>query len=417
MGMDRQRTSDPRRRRQRWMILVALFLLGNGILAFSASDFVATHTVDRERLLVSQVRRGPFREAIRLSGTVQPGKRYFIDARERGMVSEVRVQPGAQVAAGDTLLVLSNSDLQLEVMQREAQLLEQSHQQQQTRRAMARQALEQRQQLAAIAHELDVLRPRMERLGRLSRDSAIPAAEYEEVQRNYRYQKRRQQILQQALRRDSLERQQQRAQLRQARERIQRNLNAVQGITDRLRITAPFAGRIADFEVEPGESIAIGQRLGELYHMGGGRIQAEADERYLDRIRPGQTGETRIGTLPCPVEVTQVYPSIEDGRFQVRCRLKGDSLPELRKGQSLRLTLFLGDAEEETLLLPTGAFFRQTGGQWVFVMQGNQAVRRAVKLGRKNPGYYEVLSGLQAGDKVITSSYQHFQDYQKLELP
>ena len=415
--MDQKINTYPKKRRRILLGSLLLLVAAVAIYGFTALDFGSTITVKKETIKVAEVQRGMFRSYINLTGFVEPAQTFFLDANERGIVRAVPARSGDRVKKGDTLLLLNNSDLQLEVMQREAQLLEQFNNQRQTRLLLKQNNLEQQERIAEISYQLDRLKPQFQRAQQLFRDSVIPEAEYEPVASEYRYNLKRREILRKAYRTDSAARQMQLTQIDRSQQRIARNLEAVQGIMDRLCIKAPLSGKLANFTIQKGEAVETGQRLGQIYNLSSKIIRAQVDELYLNKINRGIKGSVKIDGRKRTIEVVKVYPSIEEGQFRIDCRFQDSSLQDgqLRKGQSLRLELYLGK-EQPSVLLPNGNFYNQTGGNWIYRLRNEQAERTPIKLGRRNPDYFEVTDGLEPGDRVIISSYAPFGEYEKLNL-
>lgn len=412
--MDRTRTSAVRTPKK-W-ILPALLVVGlTGVAGyyFSAPPTVA---VEEERLTITTVGNDQFYEYLNLNGTVEPTDIYFLDSKVAGNIEQIYVSTGQEVDAGDTLLRITNADLELEVMQRESQLVEQLNAQRQTRLLLDQNDFTRREQLVEVSYQLAGETQRYQRAEVLLADSLIAVSEYEPIANQYAYFQRRRQLLAASFRADSINRRVQVTRIDAFEGRLLANLGAVRNILDRLYVRAPVAGRLSDFDLVAGQAITSGQRLGQLYDLRQPEIICRVDEFYLNKVTRGQRGVLLDGTDSIQLTVRKVFPDVENGRFRVAI-VFSDALPnnDLVRGQNLRVRLFFGEAAPTTVLA-NGAFYGSTGGNWVYLVRDGEAVRTAVRLGRSNPNYYEVLEGLLPGDRVITSNYDNFKDYPTLTL-
>jgi len=397
-------------------ILGGVIVLGSGYMAMRKVNN-PTMAVQKNQLTISAVERSPFYEYINLTGTIEPRNTYFIDSKVAGTVEEVLVESGQQVRPGDTLLHLSNADLRLEVMQRESQLIEQLNNQRQTALLLNQNNFNQRAQLAEIAYQIELQRKQYQRNKQLLADSVIADSDYEPIADRYHYLLKRQKLLEQSYRSDSLARVIQLQQINDSEARILDNLRAVRKILDRLHVIALAAGQLSDFSVQIGQALAGTERLGEIYNMDDPQITTRVDEYYLDKISVGQNGIALLKGDTLQLRVEKIFPTVEEGRFRVEMGFADPEtdILDLIKGQSLRVRLFFGEPTETTLLA-NGNFYSSTGGNWVYVVQGDQAVKRYIELGRKNPRYFEVLEGLVPGDQVITSAYDNFKNYETIKF-
>lgn len=414
--MDKKRTKTTNYRHIFGWILGMLLLASGGYFALN-NTYASTVKVERDRLTISSVAHSPFYEYINVTGTIEPRRVYYIDSQVAGTVEEVLAEAGQQLQRGDTLLHLSNPDLQLEVMQRESQLIEQLNNQRQTALLLNQNNFNQRAQLVEIDYQIGLQYKQYARNKKLLADSVIAQQEYEPVADRYQYLLRRKKLLTQSYHSDSLARAIQLKQINDSEIRILDNLQAVRKILDRLHVTALSSGRLSDFSVQIGQALNSGDRLGEIYRLDNPRIIARVDEYYLDKVSVGQTGVALIQNDTFPLRVEKTYPNVEEGRFRVDmgfAQANADTL-DLVKGQSFRIRLFFGEPTE-TILLANGNFYSSTGGNWVYLVQGDRAIKRYVELGRKNPRYYEVLEGLVPGDRVITSGYDNFKHFETIKF-
>ncbi len=373
--------------------------------------------IDKEKITVSTVQRGIFQETIPQTGIIEPSRTVYLDAVEGGAIKRVVAESGAMLKKGDVILELSNLNRELTVLQQEAALNESINRVRETRLGITQNDLTQRQTLALIDNMLDVLEPKYKRQKQLYEKKLISKQDFEQTEADYKYNLERRRITYEVYHLDSLDRQRQLNQMNYSEMKMSQSLEGVGRILDNLIIRAPMDGQLSRPQLDPGQNVNIGQRLGQVDVVGSYKVRVPIDELYLPRIAEGLTATTTFNNKDYNLKIAYVYPTIVGGRFDVDMLFVGDVPPGIRRGQSLRLRIQLSQSSEE-LLLPVGGFYKDTGGNWVFVLEdgGNRAVKRDVKLGRKNPENFEVLEGLKPGDKVITSSYENFGNNEVLLL-
>lgn len=398
-------------------ILGGAVLLGGIIYQIGFADHRSTMKVDKERLSIATVSKGEFTDYILVSGQIEPARTVFLDAIEGGMVNQVIRESGSLLKKGDTILVLTNSNLQLDVMQRETMLYEQINNLRQTRLLLDQNDLNQQGQLAEIDYQISLLKPQYERFKELHDKKLVSQREFEEVKEQYEYNVKRKKLTYTSYRNDSIARSIQLNQLRLSESRMNASLNGVGNILDNLVITAPIAGQLATpQQLEIGQAISPGQRYGQIDILDEFKVRVPIDELYLPRIGQGLRGKFTLSGKDYELEISKIYPTITNGRFEVDMVFTGENPAGIRRGQSVRIRLELGQSEQ-SLLLPTGGFFKDTGGNWVFVLNSTgNAEKRNIRLGRKNPEFYEVLEGLVEGERVIVSGYENFGNNEVLEL-
>lgn len=364
--------------------------------------------IERDKITVSEVKRGVFQEFIPQTGTVEPSRTVYLDAVEGGTIKRIVAESGAMLKKGDIILELSNLNRELSVLGQEAQLIESINRTRDTRLGITRNDLEQRQTLAQIDNQLAILEPQYRRQKQLFEKKLIAKQDFERTEADYKYNLERRRITYDAYKSDSLIRVRQLKEIQQSEQRMTQNLQGVGGILDNLIIRAPIDGQLSRPQLEEGQNVNQGQRIGQVDILGSYKVKVPIDELYLPRISTGLHATTSFNNKDYELEITYIYPTIANGRFEVDMNFVGDVPEGIRRGQSLRLRIELGQSSEE-LLLPVGGFYKDTGGNWVFVMESSgKAVKREIKLGRKNTEHFEVLEGLRPGDKVITSSYENF---------
>ena len=415
-GMDR-RVEKKRWTPKRIALIVAVAaFVGLLVWALLAQGGGRRLNVEADRLTISTVERGTFQEYVSVTGNVLPLQTIYLDAVVGGQVEEKFVEEGALVAAGQPIIRLSNDQLTLQTLGNEAQLAEQINNIRNTRLALDQNELNLRQQLTQLEYDLTRLRREYERNRELFERRVIAEQEFEQIRDEYEYTQRRLDLTRQGYRQDSLARALQLRQMDGQLARLQQNLALVQTTTDNLVVRAPIAGQLTALDAEVGASKPAGIRLGQIDDLDGVKVRVPIDEHYIARVARGQTGQTTVAGRDYALEVTKVYPEVRDGRFEVDMEFAG-AVPDVRRGQSLRIRLELGDSTE-ALLLPRGGFFTTTGGNWIYVLDddGSEAVRRSIRLGRQNPQFFEVAEGLQPGDRAVTSGYDTFGDADRLVL-
>jgi HlyD family secretion protein len=372
--------------------------------------------IDKDKITIAEVKRGVFQEFIPQTGTVEPSRTVYLDAVEGGTIKRVVAQSGAMLKAGDVILELSNLNRELTVLQQEASFNESINRARETRLVLQRNDLEQQQQLAAIQNQLAILGPQYDRQKKLYEKKLIAKQDFERTQADYLWNLERKRITEQAYKADSVDRIRQMKEASLSERRMTLSLDRVGKILENLVIRAPIDGQLSRPQLDAGQNINPGQRLGQVDVLGSYKVRVPIDELYQPRISIGLHATTTFNNKDYNLEIMYVYPTIQNGRFEVDMNFVGETPPGIRRGQSLRMRIELGQSSEE-LLLPVGGFYKDTGGNWVYVLdKDNRAVKRNIKLGRKNTEHFEVLEGLQPGDQVITSSYENFGDIEVLLL-
>jgi HlyD family secretion protein len=395
---------------------ISLFVIFVGYQLIFA-DRRSTLKVEKDKITISEVKRGNFQEWIPQTGTVEPSHTVYLDAVEGGTIKRVVAESGAMLKKGDVILELSNLNRELDVLAQEAQLNESINRVRDTRLAITRNDLEQRRMLAEIEGQLQVLEPQYLREKHLYEKKLISKQQFEKTQADYRYNLERRKITYGGYQADSLDRIRQLRDLNYSERKMGQNLDGVGRILDNLVIRAPMDGQLSRPQLDAGQNVVGGQRLGQVDIVGSYKVKVPIDEIYLPRISTGLIATTTLNNKDYTLEITYIYPTIQNGRFEVDMNFMG-GLPEgIRRGQSVRLRIGLGQTSEE-LLLPVGGFFKDTGGNSIFVLTGpDKAEKRSIKLGRRSGNeYFEVLEGLKPGDKVITSSYENFGNSEVLIL-
>lgn len=372
--------------------------------------------IETEKITISTVKRDVFQERIPQTGTVEPSRTVYLDAIEGGTIKRIVAESGAMLKKGDVILELSNLNRELAVLSQEAAYNETITRLRDTRLGITRNDLEQRQMLALIDNQLAILEPQYHRQKQLFEKKLISKQEFERTEADYKYNVERRKITYEVYKNDSVDRIRQLRELNASEKRMSLSLEGVGKILDNLIIRAPMDGQLSRPQLEVGQAVNTNERLGQIDVVGSYKVKVPIDEIYLPRIVEGLNATTTFSGKEYRLVITYIYPTIQSGRFEVDMNFAGETPEGIRRGQSLRLLIELSKSSEE-LLLPVGGFYKDTGGNWVYVLEDDgRAVRRDIKLGMKNTEHYQVLEGLEPGERVITSSYENFGDNEVLLL-
>jgi HlyD family secretion protein len=377
----------------------------------------STLNVESEKLTISTVQRGPFQEFIPVMGEVLPVQTIFLDVEEGGLVEKIYIEAGSTVKQGDKILKLSNTSLLMEIMYREAELFQQINNLRNTRLLFEQSRLALERDLTDLDFQVEKQKRKFESYQSLYDEKLVSRHDFEDTRDEYAMTQNKRRLAAESQEKDLDYRQQQIVQLEDAIKRMEENLKVAKGKLDNLTIRAPITGTLTSLQAEPGQSKSPGERVGQIDAPEGFKARAGIDEFYIDRIQKGKPGQFELSGSTYRMVVSRVYPEVKDGKFSVDLEFPGRQAPGIRRGQTLHIRLELSDVAE-ALLLPRGGFFQKTGGNWVFVLEANgkTAVKREIRLGRQNPDVFELLGGLRAGERVITSSYDNFGDNERLVL-
>lgn len=372
--------------------------------------------VDIEHITVSEIQEGVFQENIPVSGIVMPITTIYLDALEGGRVDEIFAEDGTIMKQGDPILRLSNTDLELSLVNQETSVYNLLTQMQISQNAASQNTINRLNRLTDVENAL-VEADRVYQLNKkLLAEKAIGKQEFQESENNYNYQNQRMKLAKEILKQDSISTKQEASQKKNSLLRTQSALELMRKKVGDLVVRAPVDGQLTSLNAEMGQSKNKGQRLGQIDVLSGFKVRADIDEHYISRIYTGQQGTFEFNGELHVLTIKKVFTQVTNGRFQVDM-LFDEKLDGIRRGQSLQIRLALSD-EKQAVLIPKGGFFQKTGGNWVFKLneEGSLAYKIDIQLGTKNTEYYEVLEGLEPGDKVITSSYDNFGDKEALVL-
>lgn len=397
------------------------YIFGILLLAFIAylllRDNVSTLRVASTTLTVSEVREGQFNDYIRVSGQVQPKTTIQLSPLESGVVQEIYIEEGAQVQAGDPILRLSNENLDMQILNSEADLAEKENILRNTMISMEQQRLSVEQECLQLATEVKRQRRAYLSQQSLYNERLIAKEEYLRAKEDYELAQGRLKLVHERAVQDSLYRSVEVKQMEESLDNMRLNMQMIRERKSNLVIKAPIAGELGLLDAVLGQSLVAGAKVGQINQLGSYKIEAQLDEHYIDRVTAGLEARFERQESSFSAVIRKVYPEVRDGKFKADFKFKGEQPSNIRTGQTYYLNLQLGQPEQ-AVLIPRGTFYQKTGGKWIYVLNadGSEAYRREIRIGRQNPKYYEVLDGLEPGEKVITSGYENFGENERLVI-
>ncbi|MEO8087374.1 MAG: HlyD family efflux transporter periplasmic adaptor subunit [Bacteroidota bacterium] len=398
-----------------WSVAVGIIVLVVGSILLGSGK--SRLNVELQRITISEIKKGAFTEFIPVNGIVLPQTTIYLDAMEGGRVDEVLVEDGAMMKKEDPILKLVNTDLELDLSNRETAVFQVLTEMQNTRNQAHQHTIDQLNMMAEVDNALTEAKRVFDLNKKLYDEKFIPMQDFLASENAYKFQVKRKNLSEQTLMQDSISTKQQLTQMNESYKRMQGALELMKRKVGDLIVRAPVDGQLTSLDAEVGQSKNKGERLGQLDVVGGFKVRADIDEHYISRIYIGLKAEVIMGDNTFSLLIKKVYTQVNNGRFQVDMQFEKNVPKGMRRGQTLQLRLALSE-ETTALLLPRGGFYQQTGGNWIFkVNEGStKAYRVDIRLGRQNPDYYEVLDGLKPGDKVITSNYENYNEMQELVL-
>jgi HlyD family secretion protein len=414
--MDRPLAAPRFRRGHAIAAALALLMALTFGVAYVRFGLTRVVTVDAAQLTVATVRRAVFHDYIPLTGTVVPRVTVYLDAPTGGQVAEILAEEGATVSAGQPIVVLNNANMELDVMGREAALAQQLYQLTTINQSLDDRRLQRARDLTEIDYQIGTLSALLDRKRGLLNGGYVARTDIDDLERNVSRYRRMYASVSEAQAVDDRTRPQQVAQLKQSIDLISNNLILARKNLDNLKIKAPVAGVLTAVDVEIGQAKAPGQHIGQIDSADDFKVRAAVDEFYLARVVVGQQATVEIAGRPYVMDVAKVFPGVKDRQFTVDLKFIGGQ-PALRRGQTLNIKLEMGEAGD-SLVVDNGAFYDDGGGQWAFVLTpgGAAADRRPISLGRRNPESIEVLKGLDAGTRVIVSTYSSYLDFDRINI-
>lgn len=416
--MDRVKPKKFWNSRRIGIIAGSVLLVSFLVYQFFFVDKRSKLNVEQDKLTISTVKQGEFDEFIVVTGVVQPLKTIQLDAIEGGYVTQKLIEGGNMVKQGDVLLKLENQSLKLSFLQSETEASRLVNDLQNTRQRLRVERFTLQKSLSELDFQIDQARDAHERNIKLYKDKVIPDADFLKTKRELERLTKQREIEIESQKYQEENAKMQITQLEGTLANTKKNVDLWRQTLDNLVVKAPVSGMLSSMNVEVGSNINQGQNIGQIDDLNGFKMRVSVDEHYISRIFAGLQGSMDFNGKAYSLKIIKIYPEVLSGRFEVDMEFpKGGAPALIKRGQSAPIRLQLGQPSKATLL-PVGGFFSETGGNWVFVLgaDGKRAAKRKITLGRKNPEYFEVLEGLQPGEKVITSSYENFGDNEVLEF-
>lgn len=394
------------------IILVTIVVLGLSGLIASSLLRKKTLNIDASRITIREIKYGRFDDIVILNGKIEPLNSVLVNVVEGGAVQEVFVEDGSMVREGEPLIRIYNPNTELSYLQQETAIIEQINNLKNLKISLTNQELELDKELILIQHDYINAEQQYNVDKGLYAAEIIPAKDYNKSLENFNYQTKRKEVIQTSVKKEKQARIVQIKSINEALVKMERNLDILRDNKQNFLVLASATGRLSSFDPTLGQNINAGESIGKIDIMDGYKLSAKVDEYYISKLQTAQSGSIESNGKTYDVMISKVLPEVKDGQFQVDLVFKNKFPENLRMGMSFSIKLFLSESSE-SLLIPKGSFYQETAGKWIFILEGeNKAVRRNIQLGRENPIYYEVISGLKSGDKVITSSYE---DYKKVE--
>jgi HlyD family secretion protein len=416
-AMDQKIENSGRKWKYIIISFIAVIILGVSIWSVMSLNGDRSFRVQADTITLAKVTTGIFEDYIPIRGSIVPRATVFLDAIEGGRVERVYAEDGDILKQGDLIVSLTNSSLQLQVTNAEAQVAEQLNNMRTIEISLEQNRLNNARTIVDIEHQVRTLERDLKADRELSELGFISKKELVDKENELLYQQNLLKLSKESQETDErLQRQQLEAQ-RTASERLEKNLVTARKNLEDLNIKSPITGKLSGFDAEVGQNIMPGGRIGQIDVPDQFKLQADIDEFYINRVGLGQSVSYQHNGKDYKAEVKKIYPQVKDGKFQVDIEFSDKEPPALRRGQTLQAKLTLGD-ESEAVLIPNGSFYQDTGGNWIFVVtkDGSEAVKRNIVLGRRNSSFIEVVEGLQPGEKVVTSSYSGFDEIERLKI-
>ncbi len=400
-------------------LIWAVGVIAFGLLIYQAffTSHIKTYAVDLDRLRIDSVKEGIFYDYITITGNVEPIATIYLDAREGGRVEEKYIEEGVMVSKGDVILRMTNPDLSLSILNSEAQLAEKSNFLRNTMVTMEQEKLQIKRELLNLEFDIKRKKRTWEQNMVLFEESLISKEEYLVSEEDFRFAERSYKLYLERQKQDSVYRSIQVKQMEDNLNNMELNLQLVRKRQENLKVKAPVSGQLTMLDAEIGQSVPKSGRIGYIHVLSSYKVIAQIDEHYIDKVKVGLTAVLERQGQEFQLKIRKILPDVKEGRFSVELIFDGNSPENMRTGQTYYTRLQLGDPKE-AILLPKGSFFQETGGQWIFVMNenGTFAEKRFIKIGKQNPQYFEVLEGLQPGERVVISGYDTFGDNLRLSI-
>lgn len=415
MGMDKKLEKRKGLSKKQWIIVISAALFITFIVSLIQGSSASTYYIEKDKITITEVRQGTFKDYININGSVAPIRTIYLDAEEGGKVEKRLKEEGEMVKTGDVILQLRNGDLKMTIMNSESNLAYHTNELRNTQISIEQQKIHNKQELLTIDHNLVRYHRNYLRNKAFYDEGLISEEEFLVIKEDYELAQKNRELIYQKMIQDSIFRENQKQHMDENLKNMRLSLSLVRQRLDNLHVKAPVDGQLGLLDVEIGQSIAKGERIGQINDLSNFKVSALVDEHYIDRVKPALLASIERNEVPYELKIRKVYPEVREGSFEVDLIFTSTKPDNIRTGQTYNLRLELGQPRE-AVLLPRGAFFQDTGGQWIYVVnQSNEeAEKRLIKLGRQNPKYYEVLEGLEPGEQVVTSAYAGFEEIEKL---
>lgn len=403
--------------RKYWGWIAGGIVLVGVLVALGLTNFSATLRVERKGLNISEVKRDRFNDYVSVDGQVTPISTVQISSEEGGIVQEKVVEEGAHVQVGQVIVRLSNSDLDLQILNAESELAEKQNILRNTQITMEQDKLSNSNEELQLSQDVVTKKRAYEHMKALWDEQLVAKEEYLKAKEDYELSRKKHDLISERLHKDAQLRRSQMDQMNDNLESMQRNVQLVRERKARLEVRSSISGELGALDVELGQHISAGQRIGVINDLSDYKVQARVDEHYIDRVQTGLSATFKQNGRTYTLNLRKVYPEVRDGRFRIDFVFRGERPANIRTGQTYYVDLQLGEPKQ-AVIIPKGTFYSVTGGQWIFVLDkdGHKAYRRKISIGRQNPQYYEVLDGLEPGERVIVSGYEAYKDSEVLVL-
>ena len=398
--------------KKKYLTMAVLAIVVLGFVAFSMITKKKTFNVKKSEISIKTVESAYFEDFMVFQARVEPMNSILVNIIEGGSVQEIFVSNGDNVVKGQPLARLYNPNTELNYMQQETSIIEQINNLNKAKLDLRNQELNLAKDLVSIEHDFMDAKNQYDLNKKLFEQEILAKNDWEKTQENFRFQKERINIIKQSVTKEKQANQIQIGQLNQSIGIMEKSLTILRSNKKNFLIVAPLSGRLSSFEPVLGQSYQQGQTLGKIDVMKGYKLLADVDEFYLSKIKQGQTGTVDFNGKDVKVSIAKVIPEIKSGRFQVELNFVSNENLDLQQGLSFAVRLNLSE-KTKSLVLSKGSFYEDTSGKWIFVVNGNKAEKREIKIGRENPLYYEILEGLKEGERVVTSNYK---DYKEVEI-
>ena len=401
-----------------------IILLAGGFIAVSLFVFIVFSTfgksrlnVDSERMTIAEVKQSNFREFIPVTGTIQPISTIYLDLQEGGRVEEIFIEDGAVLAEGQPILRLGNTDMELSIVNQETNVYNMMMQAQLAEINSRQNTVNKQTMMVDMDNQLKEAKRLYDLNEKLFHSKTVAEQDYLEAKNRYEYMLEKRTLALEVMKQDSIATAQQMAIQRESYERSKNALELMRRKFADLTVRAPVEGQLTSLDAEIGESKGKGQRIGQIDVLSGFKVRVDVDEHYISRVYTGLEGQYRQGDTTYTLTIKKVYTQVTAGRFAVDMLFNGKTPETIRRGQTLQIRIALSD-ETDALIIPRGGFYQQTGGNWIFKVSkdGGKAYRIPIRIGRQNPDYYEVLEGLEPGDRVVVNSYENYGEIQELVI-